>query len=76
VAAVRGDALAHNLFLDGTTFRTSPKVDSKWLVGQLEAGLGASLGRVRLEWTVFHRGPEYRTQTRPHTYSRVSIGWE
>ena len=76
VAALRGDVVARNLFLDGTTFRASPHVERKWLVGQLEAGVGATIGRARLEWTAIHRGPEYTTQPRPHTYSRLSLGWE
>jgi hypothetical protein len=76
VAALRGDVVARNLFLDGTTFRASPQVVRKWLVGQLEVGVGASIGRARLEWTAIHRGREYATQPRPHTYSRLSLGWE
>jgi hypothetical protein len=75
LAGVRGDVVARNLFLDGTTFRASPRVARNVLVGQVEGGIGLSVGRVRLEWTVIHRGREYATQPRPHTYARLALGW-
>jgi hypothetical protein len=73
---VRGDAVARNRFLNGTTFRASPHVTKRLLVGQLEGGLGVSVGRGRLEWTVLHRGMEYTSQPKPHTYARLTLGWD
>lgn len=76
LAAAQGELVAHNLFLDGTLFRSSPSVDRRWLVGQVEGGIGLTLGRVRLEWAVVHRAREYRTQPAPHTYARIQLGWD
>jgi len=36
---LRGTALAHNIFLDGNSFRDSHRIDRKPLVGQIIAGL-------------------------------------
>jgi lipid A 3-O-deacylase len=76
LGAVRGDVVARNLFLDGTTFRDSHKVTKRSQVGQLEGGVGLSVWRARFEWTVIHRGTEYITQPRAHTYARLTFGWE
>lgn len=76
VAGLQGELVARDLFLDGTLFRASPAVDRRLLVGQLDAGIGLTLGRVRLEWSLVHRTREYHTQPDPHTYARIQFSWE
>jgi hypothetical protein len=76
IAGVQGEVVARDMFLDGTLFRESPSVSRRWIVGQVEGGVGLTLGRVRLEWAVIHRAREYSTQPAPHTFARILMGWD
>ena len=47
-----GRAVAHDVFLDGNTFRqNSPHVSKKWDVGEFEVGVGIIYRGVRLSYT-------------------------
>ena len=57
---VDGRAVAHNVFLDGNTFRSnSPHVSKKWDVGELEAGVGIIYRGVRVTYTQTWRTEEF-----------------
>ncbi|HKP75662.1 MAG TPA: lipid A deacylase LpxR family protein, partial [Longimicrobiaceae bacterium] len=73
LGSVRGEWVAHSLFLDGNTFRAGPRVAKRPFVAQAEAGAGVSLGRVGLEYRAVFRGKEYETQESPHSWGSISL---
>lgn len=50
-AGVNGQAVARDLFLDGSTFRQSPHVQHNWLLGEMQAGIAAMWQGVRLSYS-------------------------
>ena len=66
-------AVAHNLFLDGSTFTTSAHVTKHRFVAQRDLGLGVRSPIGVLEWQVHSRGKEYRMQPRAHAYSTITF---
>jgi lipid A 3-O-deacylase len=73
LGAAREDYVAHDLFLDGNTFRESVHVDRRPLVWQYEVGGGLRWKRVGAEYRVTTRGREYETQVRRHQWSSISL---
>jgi hypothetical protein len=61
-AGIEGRAVAHNIFLDGNTFKDSRSVDAGPLVGELQFGLVLTWGRVRLSYTHVLASREFTTQ--------------
>ena len=72
-AGVDGRAVAHNIFLDGNTYKDSLSVDKKTFVGDLQAGLVMTLGRVRLAYTYVYRTPEFDQQKDPDKFGSLSF---
>lgn len=73
LAAAREEWVARNLFLDGSTFRDGPRVRKRPFVAQAEAGAGARIGRVGIEYRAVFRGREYRTQEAAHGWGSIAI---
>jgi hypothetical protein len=73
IGAARLDAVLRSVVLQGPLFRGGAGVALRPLVPQTELGLALRYGRVALEWRAIHRGREYRTQPRPHTYSSIGV---
>jgi len=71
--AVREDWVAHNLFLDGNTFRDGPHVEKRAFVPQAELGAGVRLGWLGLGYRAVFRGREYQTQAAPHAWGSISL---
>lgn len=67
-----GRAVAHNIFLDGNTFKDSPSVDKNVLVGELRAGVSAMLGRYRLAYAQVFRTAQFQGQVR-ETFGALSL---
>ena len=58
-----GQAVARDLFLDGSTFRSnSPHVSKKLLLGEVQAGLAVMLYGVRLTYTHTWQSQSYTSQ--------------
>jgi hypothetical protein len=58
-----GQAVARDLFLDGSTFRSnSPSVTKRILVGELNAGVGIMLAGVRITYVQTWQTPEFSRQ--------------
>jgi lipid A 3-O-deacylase len=57
-----GQAVAHDITLDGNTFTSSPHVSRKWDVGELEAGFAVMWYGVRIAYTQVFQTEEFRTQ--------------
>jgi lipid A 3-O-deacylase len=63
---VQGRAVGRNIFLDGNSFRPSPNVPKKTLVGDVQGGIAVQLNAwLRLDVSVSLRSQEFRGQRAP-----------
>jgi len=69
----RGDIVLRSLFLDGNTFRTSPRVKRVPFIWQKEIGVGISLWSISLDYQITTRSKEFTTGRRYHPYGTVSL---
>lgn len=74
-AGIDGRAVARNIFLDGNTFRDSPSVDKKWVVGELQAGVAVTIDGVRIAYTHVYRTEEYEGQDDADTFGAFSVSF-
>lgn len=72
-AGVDGRAMAHNIFLDGNSFRDSHSVDSKTWVGDMQMGLVLTFSTLRLAYTHIYRTREFEGQKLGDSFGAVSI---
>lgn len=70
---VDGRPVAHNIFLDGNTFRDSPSVDKKPLVADLQAGLAVTVDGWRLAYTYVYRTREFDGQDGSDRFGALSV---
>ncbi|MBY0421303.1 MAG: lipid A deacylase LpxR family protein [Parvularculaceae bacterium] len=68
-----GRAVAHNLFLDGSTFRDSLSVDRKPLTGEAEMGAAIRFRRIEVAARYVWRAREYETQGRMHEFGGLTL---
>jgi hypothetical protein len=71
-ASVAGHAYLRNLFLDGSTLRSSPRVDKLPFVTYQRVGVAAHVERVEISFAVTTRSREYRTEPSGHRYSTIT----
>ncbi len=74
-AGIEGRVVAHDLFLDGNTYRDSRSVDRDWFVYDGQVGVAVRSGRARLAFTFVHRSEEFDTQTGPQRFGAGSLSW-
>lgn len=72
-AGIDGRVVGRNIFLDGNTFRDSPSVDKKWLVGEVTAGVAMTIGGVRVAYTHVIRSREYEGQDENDRFGALSV---
>lgn len=72
-AGADGRAIAHNIFLDGNTFRDSHSVDRKLWVGDMQTGLVLTFSTVQIAYTHVYRTREFEGQTAGDNFGAVSI---
>jgi lipid A 3-O-deacylase len=72
-AGVESRAVARNIFLDGNSFRSSPHVDKKPLVGDAEIGVAATLGGVRIAYSHVFSTKEFYGQVAHDTFGSFSF---
>jgi hypothetical protein len=70
---VEGRAVGRNIFLDGNTFGSSPSVQKKNLVGDLQGGVGVTWGRYRLGYTMVYRTKEFYGQAKNVTFGGINL---
>ena len=73
---VGGEArvVAHNIFLDGNTFRDSSEVDKNVLVGDVQIGLAVAIGTAaRLTFSYIWRSEEFETQRGADKFGSVNF---
>jgi hypothetical protein len=69
----REDIVLHNLFLDGNTFRASPRVTRIPFVWQKELAAGISMGSISLDYLLTVRSQEFTTGRPYHPYGTISL---
>lgn len=72
-AGVDGRAMAHNIFLDGNTFKDSPSVDSKTWIGDMQMGLVLTLSAVQVAYTHVYRTREFEGQKAGDNFGALSV---
>ena len=76
LGAARGEAVAHNITLDGNTLGAERRVDRTPFVGEYSIGIGGRLHGLVAEWRAVTRGREYRTGPDAHAYSTLFASYE
>jgi lipid A 3-O-deacylase len=69
------EAVARDLFLDGSTFRRSIHVRREPIIGSWERGVGVRLWRLGCEYRAVTQSREYRTGPVTHPFGSVSVAW-
>ena len=72
-AGVTQSVIARNLFLDGSTFATSARVNTNRWVTQANAGIGVRTPICLIEWQMQSGSREYQSQPKRHAYSTFSF---
>lgn len=73
-AGVEGRAVAHNVFLDGNTFRDDgPSVSRRTFVGDLQAGIAVTIDDIRIAYTHVFRTREFDEQDRGDQFGSLSV---
>jgi lipid A 3-O-deacylase len=70
---VEGRAVAHNIFLDGNTFKDSRSVEKEPLVGDLQFGFVMDWQALRISYTHVIRSEEFATQHGADDFGSLSI---
>ena len=76
LGGLRGEAVAHNLTLDGNTLGADRRVDRTPLVGEYSVGVGGRYRGFVGEWRAITRTREYRTGPVAHAYSTLYASYE
>lgn len=75
-AGAQGRAVGHNIFLDGNDFRTSPNVNKKTFVADLQAGVSLFwTSAFRLDLSVVRRTEEFAGQHTPDEIGTAAIAF-
>lgn len=74
-AGVDGRAVAHNIFLDGNTFSSSPSVDREVFVGSVQAGAALTYQSFRLSYTQIFMTEEFKEQKKPQQFGAISLSY-
>ena len=72
-ASAQGRAVARDIFLDGSTFRDSPSVDRRLLVGDVAAGFVVHWRGLRFSYTQAWRSEEFYGQRGGQAYGSVGV---
>lgn len=74
VIGVRGQEIAHNIFLDGNTFHPDRRVERIPGVADIHGSVGIRLGPFVFAYAVTQRSREYVTGPRSHTFGSLVAG--
>ena len=70
-----GRAVAHNIFLDGNTFRDSPKVDREPLQHDVQLGVVLAWPKARVGLTLVQRSHEFDGQAGVDRFGRLTVSF-
>ncbi len=74
-SAIEGRAVAHTIFLDGNSYQSSPHVEKKPLVADIQIGAVLTYHRVRLSYTHVFMTKEFTTQKEASQYGGISLSY-
>ncbi len=74
-AAVDGRAIAHDIFLDGNSFRDSHSVDREVFVADLMTGLVVDFGNLRTTYSYVLRTKQFATDRHDHLFGSLTFSW-
>lgn len=66
-------AVAHDIFLDGNSWKDSHSVDKEFLVADLQTGFALLFDRFRLTYTHVFVSPEFRQQSQWDQYGALTL---
>lgn len=67
------EAVAHDIFLDGNTWKDSPSVDKKLMVADLSVGLAFSFNYFKLTYRHLFRTKQFDNQKQNHTIGSLTL---
>lgn len=73
LAAVDGQGVMRNIFLEGNTFQDSHRVDKQPFTTDILFGGALTAGRFKLSYTHVYRTKQYRIQRRAQVYGSVNL---
>jgi len=71
--ALEGQAVLHDIFLDGNTFQDSHRVDKHPFTGHLICGFGFDWHRLRLNYAFVFQTKQFKTQKQVHVYGGMTL---
>lgn len=75
-AGVQGRFVAHNIFLDGNTFRDSHSVDKRHWVGDANYGLAVLYGRFKIAYTNAFKTREFEGQENLTRFGSIAVSFQ
>ncbi len=72
-AGSRGNAVLHNIFLDGNTWQPSPHVKKYPLTFETEFGVGFQLLPYSVVWRFVTRSPEFEERSRVNSFASLNV---
>lgn len=72
-AGARGNAIFHDIFLDGNTFRANRTVHKHPFTLETEVGFGSQIGRWNLVWRFVSRTPEFEEKEKYNSFASINI---
>ena len=73
--AADGKAVAHNILLDGNTFRDSHSVEKEPFVAEFIGGLGMIIHRVKITYSYVHRTKEFEKQKDAQHFGALALSF-
>jgi len=67
--------VAHDIFLDGNTFKSSHSVDKEFLVADAAVGISMIYHGVKISYAQVFRTREFRKQKHSHSYGSLAISY-
>ena len=74
-ASFDGRLVLHNIFLDGNTFRASPSVDKRHLVGDAALGVAWSWRRGKIAYAHYLRTKEFYGQSAAQNFGSITFSY-
>lgn len=71
----QAEAVGHDLFLDGSTFGRSVRVDRTPFVSNWDLGVSVRFRRLGLEYRAVTEGKAYRTGPSLHRFGGITVTW-
>lgn len=72
-AGVRGEAVLHNIFLDGSAFKSSHSVDKKPFVAEFSTGVAVSYKMTKLTYRHVFRTKQFNRQSKGHVLGSLAL---